>query len=66
MLMEHKSEFSVLKHLPPHKSADLNSIEHFCDVLEREIRILDVQETNLEELRVAIKKSWFQIKNKCF
>lgn len=48
----------------PPQLSDLSSIEHFCNVLEREIRILDEQETNLEELRGAIKNSWFQIKKK--
>lgn len=30
-------------------SLDLSSIEHICDVVESEIRILDGQPTNLEE-----------------
>uniref|UniRef100_A0AAR2LSB3 Tc1-like transposase DDE domain-containing protein n=1 Tax=Pygocentrus nattereri TaxID=42514 RepID=A0AAR2LSB3_PYGNA len=35
---------------PPH-SADLNPIEHLWDVVKWEIRIIDVQLTNLQQLR---------------
>ncbi len=43
--LEHDNEFTLLK-LPP-QSPGLNPIEHLWDVVEREIRILDVQPTNL-------------------
>ncbi len=39
--LEHDNELTLLK-WPPH-SPDLNPIEHLWDVVEREIRILDVQ-----------------------
>ncbi len=50
--LEHDNEFTLLK-CPP-QSPDLNPIEHLCDVVEREIRIKDVQPTNLQQLRDAI------------
>ncbi len=43
--LEHDNEFTLLK-WPP-QSPDLNPIEHLLDVVEREIRIMDVQTTNL-------------------
>ncbi len=50
--LEHDNEFTLFK-WPP-QSPDLNPIEHLWDVLEREIRIMDVQPTNLQQLRDAI------------
>ncbi len=47
-----KNEFTLLK-WPP-QSPDLNSTEHLWDVVEREIRIMDVHLTNLQQLRDAI------------
>ncbi len=44
--LEHDNEFTLLK-WPP-LSPDLNLIKHLCDVVEREIRIMDVQPTNLQ------------------
>ncbi len=39
--LEHDNEFTLLKRPP--QSPDLNPIEHLCDVVEREIHIMDVQ-----------------------
>ncbi len=50
--LEHDNEFTLLK-CPP-QSPDLNPIEHLWDVEEREIHIMDVQPTNLQQLRDAI------------
>ncbi len=50
--LEHDNEFTLLK-WPP-QSPDLNTIERLWDVVEREILILDVQTTNLQQLRDAI------------
>ncbi len=50
--LEHDNEFTLLK-WPP-QSPDLNPIEQLWDVVEREILIMDVQTTNLQQLRDAI------------
>ncbi len=42
------------------------SIEHLCDVVEREIHIMDVQPTNLQQLRDAIMSMWTKISEECF
>ncbi len=57
--LEHDDEFTLLK-WPP-QSPDLNPIEHLWDVVEREIRIMDVQPTNLQQLRDAIMSIWINI-----
>ncbi len=57
--LEHDNEFTLLK-WPP-QSPDLNPIEHFWDVVEREIHIMDVQPTNLQQLRDAIMSIWTKI-----
>ncbi len=45
---------------------NLNPIEHLWDVVEREIRIMDVQLTNLQQLRDAIMSIWTKISEECF
>ncbi len=62
--LEHDNEFTLLK-WPP-QSPDLNPIEHPWDVVEREIRIMDVQPTNLLQLRDAIMSIWTKISEECF
>ena len=43
------------------QSPDLNPIEHLLDVVEWEICIMDVQPTNLQQLRDAIMSIWTHI-----
>ncbi len=62
--LEHDNEFTLLK-CPP-QSPDLNPIEHIWDVVEREICIMDVQPTNLQQLRDAIMSIWTKISEECF
>ncbi len=62
--LEHDNEFTLLK-WPP-QSPDLNPIEHLCDVVEREIHIMDVQTTNLQQLRDDIMSIWTKISEECF
>ncbi len=62
--LEHDNEFTLLK-WPP-QSPDLNPIEHLCDVVEREIHIMDVQMTNLQKLCDAITSIWTKISEECF
>ncbi len=50
--LEHDNELTLLKWSP--QSPDLNPIEHLWDVVEREIHVMDVQPTNLQQLRDAI------------
>ncbi len=54
--LEHDNEFTLLK-WPP-QSPYLNPIEHLWDAVEREIHIMDVQPTNLQQLRDAIMLIW--------
>lgn len=61
--MGHSNEFSMLKWSL--QSQDPNPIEHLWDVLERVIRILDVQPTNVEELLDAIIRALTQISKEC-
>ncbi len=61
--LEHDNEFTLLK-CPP-QSPDLNPIEHLWDVEEREIHIMDVQTTNLQQLRDAIMTIWTKISEEC-
>ncbi len=62
--LEHDNEFSLLK-WPP-QSPDLNQIEHLWDVVERKIRIMDVQLTNIQQLCDAIVSIWTRISEECF
>ncbi len=50
--LEHDNEFILLKW--PLQSPDINPIEHLWDVVEREIHIMVLQLTNLQQLRDAI------------
>ncbi len=62
--LEHDNEFTLLK-WPP-QSPDLNPIEHLWYVVEREIHIMDVQPTNLQQLCDAIMSIWTKISEECF
>ncbi len=62
--LEHDNEFTLLK-WPP-QSPDLNPIFHFWDVVEREIHIMDVQLTNLQQLCDAIMSKLTKISEECF
>ncbi len=62
--LEHDNEFTLLK-WPP-QSPDLNPIENLWDVVERKICIMDVQLTNLQQLRDAIVSIWTKISEECF
>ncbi len=62
--LEHDNEFTLLK-WPP-QSPDLNPIGLLWDVVEREIRIINVQPTNLQQLRDAIMSIWTKISEECF
>ncbi len=61
--LEHDNEFTLLK-LPP-QSPDLNPVEQLWDVVEREIHIMDVQTTNLQQLCDAIMSIWTKISEEC-
>ncbi len=61
--LEHDNEFTLLK-WPP-QSPDLNPIEHLWDVVEREIHIMDVQPTNLQQLCDAFMTIWTKISEEC-
>ncbi len=62
--LEHDNKFTLLK-WPP-QSPDLNPIEHLWDMMEREIHIIDMQPTNLQQLRDAIMSIWTNISEECF
>ncbi len=62
--LEHDDEFTLLTRPP--QSPDLNPIEHLWDVEEREIHIMDVQPTNLQQLCDAIMTIWTKISEECF
>ncbi len=63
-ILEHDNEFTLLKYSP--QSPDLNPIEHLWDVVEREICIMDVKPTNLQQLRDAIMSIRTKISEKSF
>ncbi len=62
--LEHDNEFTLIK-CPP-QSPDINPIEQLLDVVEREICIMDVQSTNLQQLRDTILSVWTKISEECF
>ncbi len=62
-ILEHDNEFTLLK-WPP-QSPDLNPIELLWDTDEWEIRIIDVQPTNLQQLRDALISIWTKIFEEC-
>jgi len=55
-----------LAHFRAPQSPDLNPIEHLWDVVERELRVLDVHPTNLHQLLDAILSIWANISKECF
>ncbi len=57
--LKHDNEFTLLK-WPP------QSPEYLWDVVEWEIRFMDVQSTNLWQLRDAIMSIWTNISEECF
>ncbi len=64
LVLEQDNEFTLLK-WPP-QSPDLNPIGHLWDVVEREIHIMDVQPTNLQQLCDAIMSIWTKLSEECF
>ncbi len=62
--LEHENEFTLLK-WPP-QSPNRYPIEHLRDVVEREICIMDVYPTNLQQLHDAIMSIWTKISEECF
>ncbi len=62
--LERDNELTLLK-WPP-QSPDLNPIEHLWDVVERDIRIMDVHPTNLQPLHDAIMSIWTKISEEYF
>ncbi len=62
--LEHDNEFTLLKW--PQQSPDLNPTEHLWDVVERDIFIMDVLPTNLQQMRDAIMSIWTKISEEYF
>ena len=61
---EHDNEVNVLQW--PSQSPGLNPTEHLWNVLEWEIRSMNVQLTNLQKLLDAIMSTWTRISKECF
>lgn len=61
---EDDNEFSVLQW--PHRSPDLNPIQHLWDVAEQEIHSMNLQLRNLLKLCDAIMATWTRISKVCF
>ena len=62
--LEHVNEFPELQ-WPP-QPPDLSPIQQLWDVVEREICIIDVQPTDLQQLRDAIMSIWSKVSEECF
>ncbi len=62
--LEHDNEFTELQ-WPP-QSPDFHPVEHLWDVVEREIGIMDVQPTNLQQLCDAVMSVWSRTSEECF
>ncbi len=62
--LEHDNKLTLLK-WPP-QSPDLNPIEYLWGVVEWEIRMMDMQPTNLQQLLDAIMSIWTKISDKYF
>ena len=62
--LKNANGFIILK-WPP-QSPHLNPIEDLWDVVEQEIRIMDGQLTNLQQLPNAIMSIWIKILEECF
>jgi len=62
--LEHANELTVPK-WPP-QSPDLNPIDHLWDVVERELRALNVLPTNLHQLQDAFLSIWANISKEYF
>ncbi len=60
LVLEHENQFTLLKWPPQSSNRAL------WDVVEREIRIMDVQLINLQQLRDAIMSIWTKISEECF
>ncbi len=57
-------QFNFLKWRP--QSPDLNPIEHLWYVVEREIGIMYLQPTNVQQLHDAIMSIWTKVSEECF
>lgn len=58
--------FNFFFYVKTASTVDLIAIEHLRDVMEREIRILDMQPINPEDICNAIITTWTQISNESF
>jgi len=62
--LEHDNEFTVLRWCL--QSPDLNPTKHLWDVMEQELRALDVHPTNFHQLQDASLSIWANISKECF